>query len=417
MGSPALIRGLVVRTSGMFQVLGGQAAVSLANFLSILALGVWSGQEELGAYALGISCFLLGVSLADTLVATPYTYFSSRAERDGRDLEAVATLASLALAVAGALALSAACAFEVPGLSRLWPALPFAYVLFLMREWMRRCLVANGAVRRLLAVDCAGALLQLAGIVALGIMDQLTARSAMMVVGLASMAVLLPAVPQLSGNRLSVARRQGAAVLAGFFEYGRWLFLGGICHVGSVQLYPWLALIAGGERLAGLYAACAALVNLLGPLFVGLTNYFRPRFMAAWHAGDARSFVRYVALRSCVFVAPAIGVMVLAVFTGGDVLARLYGAEFRDAGEALAWMSGGMCAVAAGAAIQLGLLAMRAPVTNLYYHGVSLVLLVAAAVWLRERLDLLILGQLYGAINVIGLSVLGMNFVLRIRRS
>jgi hypothetical protein len=95
----------------------------------------------------------------------------------------------------------------------------------------------------------------------------------------------------------------------------------------------------------------------------------------------------------------------------------LYGAEFRDAGEALAWMSGGMCAVAAGAAIQLGLLAMRAPVTNLYYHGVSLVLLVAAAVWLRERLDLLILGQLYGAINVIGLSVLGMNFVLRIRRS
>lgn len=402
-----VLRTLGARVSGALQVLTGQALSSLANFLAILAVGAWSGQEELGAYALGLSCYVLAHSMGDTLVATPYTYFRAQQARDGRDLEAVAAWGTFIVGALVAVGLTLAWWGDVSGLARLWPLLPIAIVFGLMREYMRRQLVAQGRVTRLFRIDLAASLTHMAGIAALGLSGLLSAGSAFVAMTLAAWVVFIPMRSAAPWRRIARAGSDLRAVLGDYIAYGRWLFLGGVCHVGSVQIYPWLAVFGGGERQAGLYAACAALINLLGPLFVGLTNYFRPLFMTAFHRHSATGFLAYVVQRGLLFVTPAVVVALVAVAAGGDVLSLLYGESYRVAAPALAWMSLGMCAVAASAALQLALLAMRAPATNLYYHGTALLLLAVVAWLLREQLSLLTLGRMYGAINVAALLVLG----------
>ncbi|MBI1906986.1 MAG: hypothetical protein HYS20_12265 [Rhodocyclales bacterium] len=407
MSVTAVLRTLGARVSGALQVMTGQALYSLANFLTILAVGAWSGQEELGAYALGLSCYVLAYSMGDTLVATPYTYFRARPLRDARDLEAVAAWGTFIVASLVGVGLTLAWWGDVSGLARLWPVLPIAIVFGLMREYTRRQLVAQGRLTRLFRIDLAASLTHMAGIVALGLAGLLSARSAYVVMTLAAWVIFIPMRSAAQWRRIASAGTDLRAVLGDYIEYGRWLFLGGVCHVGSVQIYPWLAMLGGGERQAGLYAACAALVNLLGPLFLGLTNYFRPLFMAAFHQRGATGFLSYVVKRGLLFVAPAVVVALAVVAEGGNVLSLLYGESYRTAAPALMWMSLGMCAVAASAALQLALLAMRAPATNLYYHGTALLLLVVVAWLLREQLSLMTLGRMYGAINVAAFVVLG----------
>ena len=403
-------RASAARIPGMVWVLAGQALLSLTSFATVAAVGRWAGAEALGVFALGLSCYFLAISVADTLIATPYTYLHAQENADAhRELALAGALGALLVAGIVVVPLAVLWWLDWTVLARLWPALPCVVALTVLREFVRRHLLVTHRYGALFVTDAVLAVLQIAGLAGLIAWGQLSAFSAMVVVGLAAGGSLAVAVarrlPSAAAVRRALARLP--AFLHDALGYGAWLFLGGLCHVGSVQLYPWLAMANGGARQAGIYAACVTVVNLVNPLLVGLTNYFRPRFMQALrHPVSGRVLGAYVIRRSPLFVLPALALAIGASLFGDDVLVLFYGERFRDGGAALAWMGWGTFAVAVAAPVQLALLALHAPATNLTYHGFSLVMLAVAA-WLGwGALDAARLGQLYGVINLLGALLL-----------
>jgi O-antigen/teichoic acid export membrane protein len=394
------VNALRARWAPLIEVVAGQGVVSATNFATTLALGRFAGEAALGQFALGWSCWFLAMSLGDTLVATPYTYLASQRRPLCDDLVMAAAWGIVLQCLAFTVVLTSLWFWRPGGLGALWPALAAAVVAASVREFVRRHWMAAGHAARVLRLDAGGSLMQLVGLAGLTVAGQLTAFNVFWVIAATAAMTLLPSCTPTRLVRLLAARHAAPRVMASMFGYGRWLLLGGICHVASVQAYPWLAYAAGGDRLAGLFAACTALLNLLAPLLTGLTNYFRPQFMLAQARLPGHDFVDYVRRRIAIFVAPAL-VLWLMLSLGGDVLLeRVYGAPFRGGAVALPWMGLGLVAVALAAPLQLALLALHAPVTNLYYHGSALAWLALCAVMVVGTPSLAALGQAYGAVNV-----------------
>ena len=413
-------RDVEARVSGVAWVLAGQMLQSLASFLTVAAVGRWAGANELGVFALSMSCYFLVISVADTLIATPYTYLHAHTPIEGRDRLAFAGAAGAAL-VGGAAALALTLLWwrDWSALAHLWPVLPGVVLLTVLREFLRRHLLVSRRYGALFVCDASLALLQVSAVLGLAFWGRITAFNAVAAVGSAS-AVSIVTTTGLRWLPPIAVGRQALRYLPQFlresWRFGRWLFMGGLCHVGSVQLYPWLAMASGGVRQAGLYAACLSVVGLINPLLLGLSNYFRPRFMQELGSPPRSAvFAAYVAKRAAVFVLPALVWAVALVVFGSSALELLYGAEFRGGGTALSWMGWGTLAVAVAAPVQLALLALYAPATNLAYHGFNLTLLVAAS-WLGwGGLTVTRLGQFFGAINVLATLLLIMLLRARLK--
>ena len=392
--------------------------VSLTSFLVVLALGRWAGDAALGAFALGWSCWFLTSSLADTLVATPYTYFLNQRHVIERDLPIVALNGFGVLALAAGALLTALWLIDYATLAALWPALPFAIAASLLRELMRRHWLATGQTKRLFRLDVSSSLLQLSGVAFLISTAHLSANSALWAIAFGTAIPVLPMLNRHRMRRCHAAKGDIVQGLLSFFEYGRWLLVGGLFHVASVQIYPWLAFAAGGARLAGVFAACMALVNLLAPLLTGLTNYFRPKFMAARAHDLTDGFATYVLRRAPIFLVPGVALCVILAFLGETALARIYGASFIVGAPALVWFGVATVAVCLSAPLQLGLLAMRATVTNVYYHAAAMMCVaVAVAAITPQRLTLLDLSHINAAASWVAATVLSVLFFYRLKKA
>lgn len=404
------------RVSPVIRVLIGQGAISAASFLTVLAVGRWQGAAELGIYSLGLSFWYLALSLGDTLVLTPYTYFVAQRDRPVIDLPVVALAGIIILATLFAIVLTFLrwLGDLLPqGLDTLWPSLPFALAAGSLRELVRRHLLATRQAALLLPLDVCSALSQLAGIGVLQAVHKLSASNVYWVTAVTSLACLTPFFRGRSlFLRIRTAGRQFIPGLKGFLAYGHWLLLGGLCHVASTQAYPWLAYAAGGERVAGLFASCNALVNVLSPVLTGLVNYFRPMFMFAQAQSNRGRFVRYVLQRVPVFALPGALLVAIVFFYGDFFLIRLYGPSYGAGAEALRWLALGMLGIATAAPLQLALLALGASVTNLYYHGMGLFLLAVGAWYGFESLALDGLGRLFGTVNLVSAAVLAILFAV-----
>lgn len=414
----------------LLAVVVGQGLASATSFVTALLLGRWAGLDSLGAYALGWSGWFLVWSLGDTLVATPYTYAQARAQAPGAGAGAGAGLAPAPatapsgraadgrgaadqamaaadlpmaapdLVMAAAWGVAGLCAVPTLGLAALWcwapatgglatvaglwPALPVALCACAARELARRhwLLGGGGAAGgprggsgRVLRADALGALLQLGGAGLLAWQQRLDAPAMFWVVAAAAAAPVLPLATPARLRRWWAARRAAPGVLRGFVAYGRWLLAGGLCHVASVQAYPWLAQALAGTRGAGLWAACSTLANLLSPLLTALSNHFRPRFMQAFQQRPWPAFEAAWRRTWPLFVLPALAWWLAALLVGPAMLSASYGAGYAAGAGALTGLAAAALAVAVAAPLQLALLAMHAPASNLAYHGSGLALL------------------------------------------
>lgn len=405
-----------MRLRGALCVLIGQAAQSISTFLTGLMVARWGGLDELGYYAIAYSFCFLGVCLGDALLATPYTYFHSKApERREGMLRAVFS-GSLVLAVLLGACVPLLAFAGVDSLGSVVATLPLALLLVVLREMFRRHWYVAGHWTRAFFTDAASALLQLAFVLALGLADSLTAATAYLAIALA---VLMPVAVfsrDMAWGSGAWWGRETWHWLTQYFLYGRWLVVGSACHVASVQLYPWLALLGAGASGTGLFAACMALANLLNPLLIGLTNYFRPRLMARHSSMPSSAFSRYVGKVALLFMGPSLVFALVALFLGGELLEVLYGSEFREGGTALFYLVVAGVFIALAAPLQLALLAARVPASNLFHHATALLILAVAGVLMRDALLLENLAYIYAGVNFAGLLVLLLFFWSRVVR-
>ncbi|WAC45856.1 hypothetical protein OU997_06765 [Pseudomonas sp. SL4(2022)] len=403
------------KLGGGVWVLLGQALQSLVNFATVMALGYWAGQEELGVFALGFSFCFLAISLGDTLVATPYTYFQSQ-EGEGRRLYfSAAMLSNLALVSVVVAFFWIGLCVGLYSLSVLGLVLPFALIGLVYREFFRRHLYVADKLARSFRFDLLSSAIQFGLVSVLILFEALSAVTAFAVIACAS---LLPTFLGVYQERVFWGWHSWADSwqrAQSFARYGRWLVLGGGCHVASLQLYPWLALLGGGLAQVGGFAACMALTNLVNPLLVGATNYLRPQFMRRYAQYADKGFVAYVVRWGVFFALPAVAYLLVVLLFGGDLLVLLYGDAYFAGANALSFMGFGVVAIALSAPLQLAFLAMRVPVTNLIYHGTALLLLLSLAAVFTENLSLPMLGIFYGGVNFAAFAVLLVLFWRRVR--
>lgn len=402
------------KVGGVILVLLGQAAQSVGIFVTGLIIARMAGQEELGFFALGFSFCFLVICLGDTLVFTPYTYFSSRNGEQNPGLIKAGLVGSLLVGLLVFFIIAIAAILDVDSLRDLLYTLPFAVIGLSLREFVRRHLYVAGKLTPVFLMDLLSSFLQVALVFLMVYLNCLSASSAFLVMGLAALLPVLGFLVRAFFFEPISTVDEVLAWLVRFIGYGRWLVLGTVCHVASIQLYPWLALMTGGVRSAGVFAACVALTNLMNPLLVGLTNYFRPKLMASYREASSRLFIRQVLRISALFLIPAFLFLLVVSLVGDKLLVAFYGESYRAGVNALFYMGFGVVAVALSAPLQLALLAARAPVTNFLYHASALSALALLSVIFWPYLAVTTLGAFYAGVNFAALIVLFFLFLSRV---
>jgi O-antigen/teichoic acid export membrane protein len=108
----------------------------------------------------------------------------------------------------------------------------------------------------------------------------------------------------------------------------RWTTATQIGEVVRIQMFPWLLAVALNEHTVGIYAACAAIATLSGPLQIAVSNILLPQFAAAEEQKRLADADRLM------WQATAWMTLVMALFTlavgsvSGSIVPRLYGPEF-----------------------------------------------------------------------------------------
>jgi O-antigen/teichoic acid export membrane protein len=93
-------------------------------------------------------------------------------------------------------------------------------------------------------------------------------------------------------------------------------------------MFPWLLALALDEHTVGIYAACAAIATLSGPLQIAVSNILLPQFAAAEEQKRLADADRLM------WQATAWMTLVMTLFTlavasvSGSIVPRLYGSEF-----------------------------------------------------------------------------------------
>ena len=160
------VRRLFDRLTGKSTIaLIDQAITSGANFAAVVVVGRAAGADDLGVYSLGFTLLMLVSAAQESLVSSPYTFYSHRVDGDDR-----AKLAGSSLVHAMGLMLIAV--VSLVGVAALMGRSPLADVLWILaamtpfllaREYARKFAFAELRMSAALALDATAAGLQIGG--------------------------------------------------------------------------------------------------------------------------------------------------------------------------------------------------------------------------------------------------------------
>ena len=351
-----------------FLVLAGQGLQSVGNFVIGALIARFASVSALGDYALGVTILFLVGAMAETLVATPFTYLVLR----GRSSTGQATLFGAALTATLGLTLLGGAIFGVvtlmvPGLAPLFPALPAALTTTLLREMIRRRHYAYGEPVRALLSDVLTIILQFAIIAWMTAAHRLSAASVFAATATACLLAIAAAAP---GLRAQVRFQPGLLWLycQRFFRYGRWLAMAGACQIVALQSFSWFLFLTADASATGAFTACLAISSLPNPFLVGLTNYARPAIIRVYATEGWHALIRQTMILAAAFILPVLLFAIGAIATGGRLLTLIYGPDLLWASGMLTWTILAAVAFAAGAPLQLLMLAIHRPEAIFHLH-------------------------------------------------
>ena len=359
-----------------------QAILSGTSVITSVTVGRLAGETELGLYAIGLSIVLLVSAVQDSLICVPYIFFRERGERE-RAYAGSILIHHAMLAAVSVLGMGVAAAFfalrpesSVP--VTLTAAVAVAVPGMLVHELARQMTFAHHRVEAALVVDAAAAFLQMGGLAALALWDQLSAPGALAVVGAARGAA--------GFTRLALSRRtfvfrsaDWRGTLARHWRFARLDLSAQV--VGTIEGYAshWILTVIRGAGATGALAASMTIATATNPLLLGLHHVFVPRIADAHENGGPREVWRVVRRTTTIYMR-FLSVFSLALIVFGGTIVRLvYGPEFAGNGEVVAILS----VLALASAVELtaanGLRALRRPQAYLLANGVGLAVVALAA--------------------------------------
>jgi O-antigen/teichoic acid export membrane protein len=360
--------------------LADQALVSGTNFLTALLVGRVAGTEELGIYSLGFTLIVFALCFQDALIASPYTIYVNRVNRDDRPaLAGIALAQLLILALIVCIALGAAAVIA----PRFWPqgsivlatlALTIPWVL--AREFYRRFQYANLFSRGALVLDISVAALQCFGLVALAAAGLLSAISAHATIGF--ICGLCAAIALFLSRRCFAFRLQRSMVpLTRHWSFGRWMLASQLTALGYWYLVNWVVAGRLGVAETGEFVACMAVVTVANPFILGFGNIVGPSVARAFAEGGVERVRKVLHRATLPLFVFAIVLAGLAALGGGELVSFLYAGDFTSHRGTIAILGLLVPLVATGTMADHGLRAIEQPRVNFKASLVSLGVTVA----------------------------------------
>jgi O-antigen/teichoic acid export membrane protein len=343
-----------------------QAIVSGTSFCLTVIVARKASKEELGIYVLGLSIVLFVTGLENSLITTPYMFYSPRPNGMIDTRYAGSTLihtSGLSLAAVTFLAVAAAALSHrvgIPGLGRVIWTLACVIVFFLLREYARRVCFAWRQPSAAIVMDLIAAALQIGGLLVLARMGLLSARAAFWVTGTA---LCLAGLWWLGSNRRKFGFKL-SAVRSDFglnWSFGKWIVAGGLVYTARSNLYPWFLASFRGTAATATFAACMAITFFANPFFIAFSNFVGPK--------AAHNFATegVIGLRRVVYKATFLISAFMAVFAAGIIMVGaklvvlIYGRRYAGSGAIISVLVLSLLALAASLGIDAALYAMKRP--------------------------------------------------------
>lgn len=340
------LRALLAKVRGSVSTWGfvDQGVVSIASFAAAAIVGRVCGSVELGIYSLAVKIFWLAAGIPNALVWMPYT---SRAPRMNHERQKFflgsATIHTAMIAVAISLVLLAVGFVPLPGLSdKSWllpmciALVPFS-MLMMLKEHLRRMLLAHMQTSALLRVDVPIVVFQLLILGGLALTGQLSATTALMGMALGcSWAVLWVG---LHRERFRVQGRRVAAHWGHNFQFGKWLLVVSIAWLLGDASYYWLVEEFHGLTVMGQFSAAAITVMLFNPILLTVQNLARSILSNSYAVGGQAALWEK-AVQGTRWIAIGFGVLFLGLaLCGGRLVGLFFGSEF----VGLEWTVASLC--------------------------------------------------------------------------
>lgn len=363
--------------------LADRGFIGVATFLATVLLGRWAGPEELGLFSMFFPAVFVAIALEESLITAPYTYFAARhAERDQRRdyLGSVLIHTGVLSAVMAIVFVAAAVIAQFAGWhGYVWAAAVLAPVVpcVLLREFARRVVYAD--LKPIVAawISAGVSIVQITLMAALHASGRLTAVTAFAAMGVSSLA---GGALWLYGNRESIDFRPTGVktAFARNWFLSKWTTATQVGEVVRIQMFPWLLALALDERTVGIYAACAAIATLSGPLQIALSNILLPQFAAAEDKGGvaAADHLMWQATAWITLVMAAFTLMLVVV--SRNLVPWIYGPEYVGTQMTLVLLLAAQLVAAASMPAARALVALERPDLDFCCQAAGIVLNLAA---------------------------------------
>lgn len=365
--------------------LAGQAVFSGTTFVSGAIVARTTSPEQFGIYSLVFIALAWALSMQGALVTTPYTFARRALDHSGqREYAGTVIWSQLAFAsVATALLAGAAGIAHLsrdPATSAFVPVLLVVGVVSgvcLLRECCRQIAFGHEAYASVVALDTSVAVVQLGGLAIIGYLHVMSAVSAFIVIGAAT---VLPTCVWLWIHRelfdLRHPTLRGHAAQS--WQFGKWIVAGVLLHALAKDTFPWILSILHGTRAAGTLAAAFGVAFLVNPILTATTNMLGPLFArrladdgpAALHALVMR-YTRLAILLAALYG----GVLMIA---GTWLTTLIYGPQYAESGRVAGWLALGIAASVVTLPIGVGLYAMRR--TSVTFRAVCVAVVIAVVI-------------------------------------
>lgn len=313
---------------GMLAILD-QCLYSGTNFLTTIVIGRLAGASELGAYTLAFSITVLLISLQRSLLVAPYVVIRGDLSPDQQnDLRtAIAWWAGLLAVVASLVILVAGISIENMTVMALGICIGAAMV----RDFVRRIAFSDYRFTRVIIVDGSVAVLQLGGLFAIHqwapMGYPLNAPVALLWCGFAWGVVGLPGM-FLSRHEFGSTSPRLKENLKLVWPTGRWIGLTQVISTMQAYAMPWVLAVFHSIELAGVYAACWTMVQVVSPAIEGVCNLLEPALASASNQSDRVAFNRVMTRVTLLFAILMAILIVGAIVLGDRLLGIAYGDEF-----------------------------------------------------------------------------------------
>ena len=197
----------------------------------------------------------------------------------------------------------------------------------LLCELSRRQAFASVNMKWAVLIDASLATLQLAGLLFVGWIQQLTVSRGLLLIGMAGGLVGLTAICWTRQNYLLLQKRICLDIRRNF-AFGNWLFAGQL--IGIVQAYtvPLLLAYRFGTVATGIVMACQTLVLLSNPFLIGLANWLGPAAARAYASGGITAISKITSRATLVIAATMAMFCAVLALWGEQVLVLCFGADY-----------------------------------------------------------------------------------------